>query len=140
MINPQLAPDSATEWAPPPIHAPRDSPILMQRVAALTRAVDERDATIARLVKQLERARHDPSSTSAVTRSRALDCMFCEKRQDLETKIAQLQNALARLSRGEKLMSLGQIDADIPHEIDTPIPYVSDNDDPLRSSGKVSCD
>jgi two-component system NtrC family sensor kinase len=126
MINRLSAPDAETGLGPA-LQAPRDSSILRQRVAALTRTVDERDATIANLVAQLQRAKHDPLSSEAVTRSRALNCMFCEKRQNLEAKTEQLKNALTRVSRGEKLMSMGQLAAGIAHEINTPIQYVSDN-------------
>ena len=126
MINRQPAHDA--ESAPIPTgQVPRDSSVLRQRVAALTRTIDDRDATIASLVSQLQRARHDPMSGDAVTRSRALNCMFCERRRELETKTEQLKNALTRLSRAEKLMSIGQLAAGIAHEINTPIQYVSDN-------------
>src|SRR3569833_3476003 len=108
MIDPQPAQD--TEAAPvAPAQAPRDSSVLRQRVAALTRTIDDRDATIASLVSQLQRAKHDPASNDAVMRSRAVNCMFCEKRRDLEAKPEQLKNTLTRLSRGEKLMSIGQL-------------------------------
>jgi len=138
MMNRQPVQDAET-GLDVPAPAPRDSSVLRQRVAALTRTIDDRDATIASLVGQLQRAKHDPMSSEVVTRSRALNCMFCEKRRDLEAKTEQLKTALTRLSRAEKLMSIGQLTAGIAHEINTPIQYVSDNIKFLEHGFGVLC-
>lgn len=54
-----------------PYEGQGDASILRRRVAALTRAVDDREATIASLVKQLHRARSDPARSASAGRLRA---------------------------------------------------------------------
>jgi signal transduction histidine kinase len=48
-----------------------DTSILRRRVAALTRAVDDRQATIESLVRQLHRARSDPARSASAGSLRA---------------------------------------------------------------------
>lgn len=65
MFDPQPAHDTPAGFAPP-TEIGRDTSILRRRVATLTRTIDEREATIADLVKQLHRARTDPLRSSSI--------------------------------------------------------------------------
>ncbi len=127
MSNVQQAPQRPAAVVARSVDEPGSSSILRQRVAALTRTIDARDETIATLVAQLQKAKCDPVSQESLQRSRALNCVFCDKREELETKTRELKEALSRLSKAEKMMSIGQLAAGIAHELNTPIQYVTDN-------------
>jgi hypothetical protein len=67
MLSPSSAFDVPDGFAPP-ADTRRDTSFLRQRVAALTRTVDEREATIATLMRHLNRARNDPSHSAFASR------------------------------------------------------------------------
>jgi hypothetical protein len=64
----QSSTSDAADGFSSPAEASRGTSILRQRVAALTRTVDEREATIASLMRQLHRAKNDPAHSASVGR------------------------------------------------------------------------
>ncbi|HEX6834766.1 MAG TPA: ATP-binding protein [Rudaea sp.] len=97
------------------------SSVLLTRIAALTRSLDERDRRVDALLQLLESRRASEGA------GHAADCSLCPKVMQLEEKARTLQETVDRLRGAPKLIVLGQLATGIAHEINTPIQYVADN-------------
>ncbi len=99
------------------------SAVLLRRVAALTRNLDERDRMIDTLLQRVKAMQEHNNAAAGYPPN----CTVCPKAIELEEKNRQLEEALQRLQRADKLIEMGQLAAGIAHELNTPIQYIADN-------------
>lgn len=92
MLDPQPARDTPAGFAPSAQIGP-DTSILRRRVATLTRTIDEREATIATLMQQLQRARGGPSRSPATAR------LCTDSSNDMQTPIRRVIEKVRLLRR-----------------------------------------